>query len=273
MWCVETQSWESASAQVVTVFTHIVKLLQFRVLTHGFTPVASLQLPFACLFFLCLVGLWALLQLLFLFPLSPPQAGGHLPRMELLLRPLSGLLFASYSHIPSPNVPPGPIFFLFGGKNPVFGVWQLLPGLPEGSALLWRILWRHTSCQCLKGGHLGNSMSALLQPFKSAGNSLVWEGKVLWGSKDLVLRPLCCCRSGVWWQWGCLLAGQGRSEGTGWALSSARRGRDLLFGNKALCSLAMVCLWWGVLGYLRKGEKSPEDSPTPELWLKCPPAH
>lgn len=120
VWCVETQSWEGTSAQVVTVLTHTVNLLKLRVLTHGFTPVTSLQIPVVCLPFLCLAGLGALLQLLFLFPFSPPGAGGHLPMMELLLKPSSGLLSASYSQFPSPNVPPGPIFFLLGRKEKYF---------------------------------------------------------------------------------------------------------------------------------------------------------
>lgn len=152
----ETQSWEGTSAQVVTVLTHTVNLLKLRVLTHGFTPVRSLQIPVVCLLFLCLAGLGDLLQLLFLFPFSPPGAGGHLTTMESLLKPSSGLLSASYSQFPSPNVPPGPIFFLLGRKEKYFfWAWQLLPGLPEGSALLWKVLWRCISCGCLGKVTLG----------------------------------------------------------------------------------------------------------------------
>lgn len=62
---------EGTSVQIVPVLTHIVNLPKLRLLTHGFTPVTSLQIPFACLLFLCLAGLGALRQLLFLSPLSP----------------------------------------------------------------------------------------------------------------------------------------------------------------------------------------------------------
>lgn len=65
MWCAETWSWQGTSAQVVTVLTHIVNPLQWRLLTRGFTPETSFK---SCLLFLCLAGLGALLQLLFLSP-------------------------------------------------------------------------------------------------------------------------------------------------------------------------------------------------------------
>lgn len=189
VWCVETQSWDSTSAQVVTVLTHsnnmscwVVKLLKLRVLTHGFTPVTSLQLSFACLSFLLLAGLGALLQLLFLSPLFPSQDGGHLPRMELLLKPLSGLLSATYSPIPSPNVPPGPIFLLFGWKPLFWGPGSCFLGslrsLPCSGNFCGDTCAVGTLERAPWAQHVTDSPSATIQKVTSAGNSPVWEGKV-----------------------------------------------------------------------------------------------
>lgn len=140
------------------MLTHIINLLQWRLLTCGFTPVTSFK---SCLL-VCSSCAWLDWEPSCSCCSSPPEAGAHSPRMELLLKPLSDLLSANYSYIPSPNVPQDQ-YFSFWVENPDSGARQLLPGLPEGSALLWKVLWGHGSSPW--GGYIGHSMwlAALLQ--------------------------------------------------------------------------------------------------------------
>lgn len=156
--------------------------------------------------FLCLDRLGALLQLLFLSPLFPPQAGGHLPRMGLLLKPLSGLLSANYSPILSPNVPPGPIFFLLEWKTLVLGpgscFLSCLRSLPCSGRFCGSTQAVSASGRAPWAQHMADSPSAATQKVKSAGNSLVWEGKV------------CSEGARIWFRGPCAAVGAG-CDGSG----------------------------------------------------------
>lgn len=47
--------------------------------------------------------------------------------------------------------------FTFWVETPILRAWQLLPGQPEESALLWKVLWRHMCCWYLGEGTLGTA--------------------------------------------------------------------------------------------------------------------
>lgn len=179
----------------VTVLIRIVNLIILRVLTHTLTLRRSVQIPFACSVLMCLAGLGALLQLLLLFPLSPPEAVGHLASLELLLKPCSGLLAASFSLFKSSSLtmctPKATVCHClpFWGENQFLGLGYCFLSCLRGAcpALATAVSGRFCGEAPLvstSGGRtpclqpVTRSTSALQKRTKSVGNSPVLEQKV-----------------------------------------------------------------------------------------------